>query len=104
MVSKGIFVYGIPQGKGSGTLPNGDAYEGEVARNAFNGKGKYTYQNGDVLSCGFQDGRPQGAGEYYVATDAATRRGVWHIGLRESILFVRSLNISSFPDGTVESA
>ena len=93
---KGLFASGVPQGRGTGRLANGDEYEGDVSRNTFNGHGKYRYHNGDVLTCGFQDGRPQGAGEYLVANEGASRRGVWNLGTSFAISFLKFLPFNSF--------
>ncbi|MDA7730389.1 hypothetical protein N8833_01325, partial [Salibacteraceae bacterium] len=68
-VYQGDFVNGKKTGKGKKTWDNGDVYEGDFVNGNFTGKGKYTWGNGsvyegDVYEGDFVNGNRTGKGKY----------------------------------------
>lgn len=60
----GDFKDGKKQGRGQYTFANGDRYEGDFANDTPNGKGKYQFANGDVYEGEIVAGRISGMGVY----------------------------------------
>ena len=54
-------------GKGTFTYDNGDIYEGDYKDNMKNGKGTYTYYNGDIYEGDYKDGMMNGKGTFTYA-------------------------------------
>jgi len=59
-VYEGNHKNGIPDGKGKWTYQNGNSYEGEIKGNKLIGKGIYKYSDGTVIDGNFQNGEAEG--------------------------------------------
>lgn len=55
---------GKPHGKGKYTYNNGNVYEGDFANGQWNGKAKMTWKNGDIYEGDFVNGYRNGKGKY----------------------------------------
>lgn len=64
------------QGKGMYSFPNGDVYMGVWREDKFHGEGLYSYGNGDRFQGKFQEGRKNGRGAYHY-TSGAVYDGEW---------------------------
>jgi len=60
----GGILNGKCHGKGKLTFENGEVYEGDFVDDKPQGKGKQTVENGDVYEGDFIDGKPQGKGKF----------------------------------------
>ena len=60
----GEIEYGVPNGQGTLTKPNGDKYVGEFKDGKKNGQGTYTWSDGNMYVGEFQDGERNGQGTY----------------------------------------
>ena len=49
-------------GKGKYTWPDGNEYEGEYINDKREGQGKFKWKNGDIFEGTFHDGKPNGKG------------------------------------------
>lgn len=73
MVYKGTFVDLQKEGTGTLTITKDggvDTYVGEFSHDEINGKGTYTYANGDVYEGEFKNGKKDGSGKYTWANGA----------------------------------
>jgi hypothetical protein len=75
-VYEGTFKVGQRDGTGTITLPDGFSYTGDWTNGEISGKGRATYNNGDVYEGTFVRGRRQGAGTMTYAT-GQTAQGEW---------------------------
>ena len=55
-------------GKGVFTFEDGEVYDGTFVEGKFDGKGTYTYPTGDIYTGDFVEGLPEGKGIYTFAT------------------------------------
>ena len=67
---------GKPHGKGKYTYNNGNVYEGEFENGQWNGKAKMTWKNGDVYEGDFVNGHRTGKGKY-TWKEGAVYEGDW---------------------------
>lgn len=61
----GEIVWDKPNGKGKLTFDNGDVYKGKFKDGKFHGKGVFYYANGEKCECTFKNGLRNGEGIYY---------------------------------------
>lgn len=84
---KGEYVDGVKQGQGifwwTSGQHAGDRYIGAFSGDKRNGRGTYTYANGDIYVGNWLDGKQHGDGEMLYAEDLSRLRGQWSNGLRE---------------------
>ena len=62
---QGEMVNGVREGKGTYSFANGDKYEGDWKNNKMEGKGVYTYKDGDKYDGEWVGGKKEGQGTYY---------------------------------------
>ena len=66
------------EGKGKYTYKNGDVYEGRVKAGKITGKGRKTTKSG-IYEGEFKDGAFEGIGRF-TGNDGSLRYGMWHAG------------------------
>ena len=62
---QGEMVNGVREGKGTYSFPNGDKYEGYWKNNKMEGKGVYYFKDGDKYDGDWVGGKKEGQGIYY---------------------------------------
>ena len=72
----GDFVDGIYEGRGAYTYADGEGYVGEFENGKFEGAGIYTYANGDKYVGDFKAGKKSGRG-VYTRADGSIEKGVF---------------------------
>ncbi|MCL2211744.1 MAG: hypothetical protein FWB95_07470 [Treponema sp.] len=78
-VYEGIFVNGKLNGKGKITFNMGDVYEGDCANGMPHGIGKYTWKDGVVYEGGWANNLQHGNGKY-IYPDGRVNTGRWANG------------------------
>ena len=73
---QGEMVNGLREGKGTYSFANGDKYEGDWKSNKMEGKGVYTYKDGDKYDGEWVGGKKKGQGIYYFS-DGKRYEGNW---------------------------
>ena len=79
---QGEYLNGKREGKGIYTYNNGDKYEGEYKNDLKDGNGCYKYKNGDIYTGEYKNGLFDGKGKYEYA-DGDTYEGQYKQDLRE---------------------
>lgn len=77
---KGTYEGGCKKGKadGIGALKGDNSYEGEFKNGYPQGKGKFTFSNGDIYQGEFNKGEMEGEGEYIFADSSKSAKvGFW---------------------------
>jgi hypothetical protein len=64
-------------GVGRMEWPDGGHYDGQFRDGAFDGKGTFTYQNGDIYEGDWEADVRHGEGKYYSAKNGQTRVSSW---------------------------
>ena len=65
------------EGKGTYTFANGDKYVGDFVDDRREGKGTLTWVNGDKYEGDFVDGKREGEGIFYNYEDGKVTEGKW---------------------------
>ena len=78
----GEMVNGVREGKGTYSFENGDKYEGFWKNNKMGGKGVYYFKNGDKYDGDWVEGKKEGQGIYYFKS-GAKYEGNWVQGKME---------------------
>ena len=73
---QGEMVNGVREGKGTYTFSNGDKYEGDWKNNQMEGKGVYYFKDGDKYDGDWVGGKKEGQGTYYFS-NGAKYEGNW---------------------------
>jgi len=73
---QGEMVNGVREGKGTYSFANGDKYEGDWKNNKMEGKGVYTFKDGDKYDGDWVGGKKEGQGTYYFS-NGAKYEGNW---------------------------
>ena len=78
----GNFMNGLMHGKGLYQWKHGLTYQGEFTDNCITGEGKLSWPDGSYYFGSIEDGKRDGFGEYYCASDKSTYKGKWVKGLK----------------------
>ena len=71
------FKYGLPDGWGKVTLPDGFKYVGEFKNGIVHGHGTSTYPDGDMYVGEFSENKKSGYGTYYYLANNAAKGDVY---------------------------
>ncbi|MES2819595.1 MAG: C13 family peptidase [Pseudomonadota bacterium] len=72
---------GEPLTPPNAVLPDGGRYRGEVVDGLLQGQGRVDYADGSWYAGRFEDGQPEGTGEWHDPNGGSTYQGDFHLGL-----------------------
>jgi len=70
-------------GKGVFTWANGNVYDGDFANDKKDGNGKFTWPDGRIYNGEWKAGKQHGKGEY-IHKNGQARKGTWDNGKRQN--------------------
>ena len=71
---------GEREGRGKYTFADGDVYEGEYKNGKKEGRGKFTFASGDVYEGEYKNDKKEGRGKYTFADGRVGHDGMWRDG------------------------
>ena len=90
LFDSGEWKKGLREGRGSFTYANGDKYDGDFKNDERNGEGTYTYQNGDIYKGSYENDLRHGPGTYTYADDDESTYGddnkIFHVEYKKGRL------------------